>query len=117
MTFVIKPQAPFERLKIANTCPEIALKKAIILQAIIDASDISNAKATRKITLTAKEWLFGNSKAFRDNCIDANLDPEFVVKIAAQMISQHHQTCEKKTQRFNKKDIQKIFITKKSLFA
>jgi hypothetical protein len=104
MTFVIKPQAPFERLKIANTCPEVALRKAIILQAIIDASDISYSKSTLKTTIKARQWLFGNSKGFRESCYDANLDPDFVAKIASQIIEQHEQD----QQRNNTKKIKKF---------
>jgi hypothetical protein len=37
MTFVLKPQAPFDRLRLANSCPEVALNKAIILQACHEA--------------------------------------------------------------------------------
>lgn len=102
MTFVIKPQAPFERLKIANSCPEVALRKAIILQAIIDASDISQAKTTLKITNKAQEWLFGNSKSFCETCHGANLDPDFVVKIARQMLEQHRKDNAEKINRFQK---------------
>jgi hypothetical protein len=103
MTFVLKPQAPFERLKFANTCPEIALRKAIILQAIIDASNKSMGKAARKLATNAYKWLFGNSEGFRENCVDAELDPDFVVKIAKQMIELHRKTDASATPRFVKK--------------
>ena len=38
MYSVLKFQAPFERIKNYNDSPEVSLNKAIIIQAIIDAS-------------------------------------------------------------------------------
>jgi len=49
MTFVLKPQAPFERLKMANDCPEVALNRGIILQAIIDASNTGGGLGSKKL--------------------------------------------------------------------
>jgi hypothetical protein len=86
MTSVIKLQAPFERLKIYNNNADIALRKAIILQAIIDASNAGNNAAAKKIELEAKEWIFGNSDYFKTMCYEANLHPEYVIKLTNDMI-------------------------------
>ena len=96
MTFVFKPQAPFERLKLANASPEVALNKAIILQAIIDASNTSKASDAVRLAKKAKDWLMGNSEGFIEVCHNADLDKDFITKIATQLIELH--------QMGNKKD-------------
>jgi hypothetical protein len=89
MTFVLKPQAPFDRLRLANDCPEVALNKAIILQAIIDASNISKCRVSQKLAQKAKKWLFGNSQGFIETCMDAELDKKCLIKTIKQIISLH----------------------------
>ena len=83
---VIKFQAPFERLKEYDLSPEVRLHKAIITQAIIDVSNISNTVASKKIELEAKNWLFGDSFHFKDICNKAELAPEKVIKMARDAI-------------------------------
>jgi len=89
MTSVLKPQAPVERLKFSNDCPEVALNKSIILQAIIDSSSSQDGISGTKIARSAHNWLFGNSENFKQTCINASLESNFVVKIARQMINLH----------------------------
>ncbi len=90
MTNVIKFQAPFERLKSYNSSPDVSLRRAIITQAIIDASNNSNTnKEAKKIELEAKSWLFGNSAYFAEICIEAGLEKGYVVKIAKEIIKIH----------------------------
>jgi len=86
MTFVLKPQAPFDRLRLANSCPEVALNKAIILQAIIDASNISKCRVSQKLAQKAKKWLFGNSEGLQQTCMDAELDKKYLVKIVKEIL-------------------------------
>lgn len=83
---VIKLQAPFERLKQNTNNPEIALRKAIILQAIIDSTNLSTEKSAKKIAESAKEWLFGDSEYFYKICQEAELEPSNVKKIALETI-------------------------------
>lgn len=91
MTFsVIKLQAPFEKIKDSNKSSEIALRRAIILQAIIDASNTSNSKGARRMEQDAKKWLFDNSKYFANICLEADLDPGFVASIAKKVIKLHN---------------------------
>lgn len=90
MTFVLKPQAPFERLKMANDCPEVALNRGIILQAIIDASNTGGGSVSKKIARTAYNWLCGKSEGFKQTCFNADLEPNFVVTVAKQMIDLHN---------------------------
>ncbi|MCF8462588.1 MAG: hypothetical protein K9G11_01595 [Rickettsiaceae bacterium] len=85
-SFVIKLQAPFERLKSINDNPEISLRKAIILQAIIDASSCSEKRQEKKIAQEARDWLFGDSEHFKQLCSEANLADSYVVNIATKMI-------------------------------
>ena len=85
-SFVIKLQSPFERLKFINDNPEISLRKAIILQAIIDASSCSGKQQDIKIAQEARDWLFYDSEYFKQLCNEAELAPNYVANIAAQMI-------------------------------
>jgi hypothetical protein len=104
MTSVLKPQAPFERLKLSNTNPEVALKKAVILQAIIDASNTSNNKSAIKAAKNAAKWLFGNSEGFLETCSDAEMDPDFLIKVAKQLIELQIKKSQQPVSRFRKKN-------------
>jgi hypothetical protein len=104
MTSVLKPQAPFERLKLSNTNPEVALKKAVILQAIIDASNTSASKSAIKSAKSATKWLFGNSEGFLETCSDAEMDPDFLIKVAKQLIELQSKKNLKPISRFSKKN-------------
>lgn len=90
MASVIKLQAPFEYIKISNISPEVALRRAIILQAIIDASNTSKKQSAKKIEKSAKDWLFKDSEYLHDICRDAGLEIEFVRFIATKIINYHH---------------------------
>lgn len=46
--YVIKLTTPFERIKFYNPIPDIALRSAIIMQAIIDATNTSTKKEAIK---------------------------------------------------------------------
>lgn len=92
---VLKFQAPFERIKIYNKSPDVALRKAIIMQAIIDATNLSNEAINQKIEQEAKLWLFSNSKHFKETCLEADLKPSFVVRIAKELISLHKEKINK----------------------
>ncbi len=83
---VIKFQAPFERLKEYDLLPEVRLNKAIITQAIIDVSNVSETHTSKKYELEAKNWFFGNSADFRNTCSRAELEPEKVRKMARDAI-------------------------------
>lgn len=86
MNYVIKFQAPFERLRACSNNPDISLRKAIILQAIIDASNVSPSTEAKKCEREAKAWLFSNSDYFQRICYEANLESDFVIKIAKEII-------------------------------
>ena len=86
MYSVIKFQSPFERIKQYDNSPEINLNKAIITQAIIDATNTSSANDARKIEIEAKNWIFGDSARFREVCEIAQITPYFVRKIAIAAI-------------------------------
>ena len=89
MTFVLKPQAPFDRLRLANSCPEVALNKAIILQAIIDASNISKSRSSQQLAHKASKWLFGKSEGLIEACMNAELDHKRLLKIVQEIINLH----------------------------
>ena len=89
MSFVLKLQAPFERLKLANSSPQVALCKAIILQSIIDASNTSSSETAKKLEKEAFDWLFTNSEHFSEICLGADLEVDFVRDIANKIINLH----------------------------
>ncbi|MFK8040448.1 MAG: hypothetical protein AB8B67_03860 [Rickettsiaceae bacterium] len=93
MTNVIKFQAPFERVKLYHDYPDISLYRAVIIQAIIDATNVSNQKKDKNVTVAANKWLFNDSEYqdFKEICSRADLEPYFVRKIASKIINLHHQ--------------------------
>jgi len=89
MTNVIKLNTPFERIKLCDSLPEINLRKAIITQAIIDATNISDAKQFKQIEIDAKNWIFGNSKSFKETCQEMGIEVDFVKHITRELIKLH----------------------------
>ena len=87
---VIKFQTPFEKMKDYDFKVEVRLFKSIILQAIIDASNMSENIRLKKIELEAKNWLFGESKDFYETCFRAEIEPVYVVKTAKKIIRLNH---------------------------
>lgn len=94
---VMKFQAPFERLKDYNLSPEVILYKAIITQAIIDATNISPSPKARFLEKEAKSWIFGKGDYFQKICYIAGIEPDFVVKITQEAIRLNHQKLRKST--------------------
>jgi hypothetical protein len=86
---VIKFQSPFERLKLYTTSPDVTLRKAIITQAIIDATNMTETGAAKKLEEEAKSWIFGNSESFKTICHEAEIEPSFVVRITKSIIKLH----------------------------
>ena len=114
MNHVIKFQAPFERLKVYNNSPYVSLFKAIITQAIIDATNVCDSKTAKKMELEAKKWIFNGGEYFSQVCLWAEIEPSCVVKITKQLIEIHkNQTLLRKNivihknkNKHNKKHIQ-----------
>ena len=81
-------QAPFESLReySRDESPLVQLNSAIILQSIIDCTAIGESRYTKKIREEARNWIFSNCKDFQDTCINANLYPEFVIKLTKQIM-------------------------------
>lgn len=88
---VLKLHSPFERLKLYVTSPDILLRKAIITQAIIDATNISELRIAKKIELEAKSWIFGNCESFKTTCLECGIEPSFVVRVTKELIKLHKQ--------------------------
>lgn len=86
MYHVMKFQAPFERIKDYSHSPEIALHKAIITQALIDATNTSPSKYAKLAEIEAKKWIFENSDYFQQVCHIAGIEPDFVIKITKEAI-------------------------------
>jgi hypothetical protein len=83
---VIKFQAPFERLKEYDYSPEVRLYKAILTQAMIDASNVSDSPEAKKYEIEAKTWIFGNSAYFQEVCHNAEINPDFMIQITKEAI-------------------------------
>jgi hypothetical protein len=87
MVKIIQLQAPFERLKIYNDIsPEVTLRKAIILQAIKDATSSSKSKADKENKIIAREWIYGDDPYFVTICEEAGYEPNYVRSIATEFI-------------------------------
>lgn len=87
---VLKFQAPFDRIKEYNSCPTVCLNKAVIIQALTDASSFSSKSNTAsKIANKAKNWALNkeNEDHFRDVCERAELDYTLVRQIIKQGIA------------------------------
>ena len=97
MSNVIKFQAPFERLKLYDSSPYVSIHKAIITQAIIDATNISECREAKKLEREAKDWIFGGSEYFKEICIGANIEPSFVVRITKAVIKLHRKNSKVRT--------------------
>ncbi len=87
MTQVNKLRSPFDRLRSYNITPEIALHKAIIMQAIMDACTLAVDRKQKAVKAEAKTWLFGRSIDFYEICNVAELDPNQVIKMASEEIT------------------------------
>lgn len=86
---VKKMQAPFERLKKFGFDPDVALRKAIIMQAIVDATSIARDVKAIKAKYEAHFWLLEGGEDFKQICIEADLDPQFVRDVAREEIAAH----------------------------
>ncbi len=83
---VIKLQCPFERIKKHNACPEVNLYRAVIMQMIIDATNVSKNPKMIKNADHAKEFLFGNGEDLEIICDNAGLTKSEVIKLAHNLI-------------------------------
>ena len=84
---VIKLQSPFERIKKYSTCPEVNLYRAVIMQLVIDATNISKESSNVKNEQHAKELLFEESEDFAILCDNADLNKKEVRELAKKLIN------------------------------
>lgn len=110
---IIKLQAPFERLRASVTCGQKALRRGVILQAILDVSNLSKALQTSIHRDSAEKWIFHDSQNFYTTCDEAGLNPNFVRQLAQKMIdiSREKLKCSNR-QKQSSKSIKKNDITK-----
>ena len=113
MSNVIKFQSPFERLKLFHSSSDVALRKAIITQAIIDASNISDNKYAVKLEKEAKNWIFGCGEYFKNICAEACIEPQLVIKITKQILQLHKDKFKAKKERRKKSDSITVEIKEK----
>ncbi len=81
-----KLQAPFERLKKYDLSPDIALRNAIIMRAIFDATSASKDRKAIKAKYEAQTWLLSGCDDFKQICFEADLCPKLVMQIAKEEI-------------------------------
>lgn len=61
-----------------NSCSELGMWRAVIAQALMDASSNSRKSRAKLLKVTALRWLKGDSKDFQDVCILAEMDESYV---------------------------------------
>lgn len=105
---VIKFQAPFERLKLYDECPYVNLFKSIILQSIIDATNISTIKnESKKDEIEARNWIFSDNGSFQEYCEYAKFDHTYMRRLAKNIIKIHRSNSLKlKAKEVRRNDIQ-----------
>ena len=113
---VIKLQCPFERIKKYNSKGEVSLYKAVIMQMIIDASNISSDTKAVKQEKQAKEWLFTSNEDFHFICNKAAMEPKTVINFARKLIDFHYNNEFKKSKATTRKS-QKTKIYNKIFFS
>ncbi|HJK87142.1 MAG TPA: hypothetical protein QKA08_05215 [Candidatus Megaira endosymbiont of Nemacystus decipiens] len=96
---VIKFQAPFEKIRNLSCNQEVKLYKSIIVQSIIDASNISESRQSKKLEKHAKNWIFNDSHWFTEVCNRADLEVSFVRKICKRVMSLNEKIYEDKLYR------------------
>lgn len=94
---VIKLQCPFERIKKYSSKPEVNLCRAVIMQMIIDATNIAKDPTMLKHQKHAIDFLFGNGEDFAIMCDDAELSIDEVRKLAIDLIASHKAKIQKKS--------------------
>ena len=97
---VMRFQTPFERLKSFTSSPDVSLRRAIITQAIIDATNVSECRKAKKIEQEAKLWIFGGDECFKTICMEGDIEPSFVKKVTKDLIKIHNR--KSSVQKFDK---------------
>jgi len=69
-----------------NKKGEVALWRAVITQALMDAGSNSAKKEMRYEKAQAIAWLAGNSKDFKQVCVMADMEPEYVRSKAKEAV-------------------------------
>lgn len=86
MKNLMKLQAPFDRLLSYDIDPHIALRKAIILQAIIDSTSVAVDRKAMKAKKEARDWILGNDDYFQEICFEGDLDSQEMIALTREMI-------------------------------
>lgn len=87
MAKMLKLQAPFERLKMFNEdSADIALRKAIVLQAVKDTISTSKVKEEIRAKFEARAWIFGNDPNFIKICHEVGYEPSYIKSITKKFI-------------------------------
>ncbi len=67
-------------------CPEQALWRAVITQALMDASSQCKKSSSQRAREEAIIWLQGNTADFREVCENAGFEPDYIRKQAAEAL-------------------------------
>lgn len=117
MKNVMKLQAPFDRLLSYDIDPHVALRKAIILQAIIDSTSSAVDNKALKAKREARDWILGNNEYFQQICFEGDLDPQEMIALTREMIYRVELQEERKKQLISVKPSRSLtsIIDRKSL--
>ncbi|MDX1916935.1 MAG: hypothetical protein SFT68_03025 [Rickettsiaceae bacterium] len=86
MKKLIKLNTPFEKIRLSNITPEIKLKRAIIMQAVIDAINVGKDTTSMKIALEARQWLSPDNEDFIIMCHECALEPDYIIRKTKEAI-------------------------------
>lgn len=86
MKNVITFYAPYERIKEYASSPENGLHRSTIIQAITDITIISLKAKDVIIQQNAHRWFFDNGPDFQMVCDLADMEPNFVIKLAERAL-------------------------------
>ena len=81
---------PFEKIILSSRCPYLALKKAVVVQAITDViNDTSFNREVRIKKYNAAKWIFElnmKNSTFEDACKECDLEPGIVRRLAKKIM-------------------------------
>lgn len=83
---MFKAEKPIETLLKLEKNPEFRVYYAIILQAVLDASNLSFDNIRHEEILEAREWLFNKSSNFEHDCQIINLNPDYVRGLVKEIL-------------------------------
>ncbi len=88
MRYTNKLHAPFDRLLSYDMNPHVALRKAIILQAVIDATSAAVDRKAIKARDEARRWVLESDEYFKRICFEGDINSKEIIAITQEMITE-----------------------------